>query len=116
DTRNLSVRIPERLASPGTGEITAILRAAQTTPLNSPLHVIVKSPRLRKDLTKNLRNLEDLNWSTPEHPTLMRSLVTNLRTRSALTTLNGWDNTTSKFTTEGASSLASLTYNIYVDV
>ncbi|KAG1853362.1 ribonuclease H-like protein, partial [Suillus subluteus] len=111
DTRNLSINVPERLACPGAGEIAALLKVAQSIPTNSPLHAVVKSSRLRKDLTKNLRKLEDLDWSTHEHKHLMKSLVTHLRTRSALTTLNGWDSSTPKLSTEGASSLALSAIN-----
>lgn len=79
DPRNMAIKVPEHLAAPGAGEISAILSVISTLPTNVPLQLMLKSPTLRKSLTTNLTNLEDTGWLEHPNKTLMKSLVANLR-------------------------------------
>ncbi|KAG1773495.1 ribonuclease H-like protein [Suillus occidentalis] len=111
DSRNLSIKIPSHLATPGAGEIAAFLAIASSLPNNAPLNVMVKSNKLRKDLTTNLPRLEDTDWMDHPDRVLMTVLVSQLRTRSALTTLMGWKAPMPKTNADEAMTLATTGMN-----
>ncbi|KAG1859326.1 hypothetical protein DFJ58DRAFT_658397, partial [Suillus subalutaceus] len=94
DCCNIAVKMPPNMATPGAGEIGALLMAISNMPKNTPLHVTVKSSKLRKDLTINLTRHEDSDWLDHPNKELMVALVTNLRERHTLTTLTGWETST----------------------
>ncbi|KAG1745582.1 hypothetical protein EDD22DRAFT_786041 [Suillus occidentalis] len=100
DHRNVTVKLPEELASPGAGEIGALLVAISSLQADTPVHIHTKTSKLRKDLTVNLERLEDSNWVTHPNGNIMRALVAKLRVRSALTTLSNWERNTPKDTTD----------------
>ncbi|KAG1760574.1 ribonuclease H-like protein [Suillus occidentalis] len=111
DRRNAAIKMPPNLASPGAGEIGAFLAITSSLPKDAPLHVMIKSPKIRKDITINLRKQEDTDWIDHPDKELMIALVASLRTRCALTTLAGWKEPMPKQNAEEASALAKTGLN-----
>ncbi|KAG1771544.1 ribonuclease H-like protein [Suillus occidentalis] len=106
DQRNKSIKVPEHLAAPGAGEVGAILSALSSLPINAPLQLMVKSPSLRKNLTKNLTNQEDTDWMDHPNRILMKVLVAQLRKRCALTTIIDTNKLADKTSAKHALALA----------
>ncbi|KAG2088265.1 uncharacterized protein F5147DRAFT_587724, partial [Suillus discolor] len=78
--QNVSIKIPEPLAGPGAGEIGALLTVVTNLPKDAPIHCLIRSQKLRKDLTINLPRQEDAYWLEHPHKLLMTALVVSLRT------------------------------------
>ncbi|KAH9839013.1 uncharacterized protein C8Q71DRAFT_703827 [Rhodofomes roseus] len=69
------------------GETAAALRAVQDTPRDVPLHLVLSSMSLAKQLVAKLPVWEDRGWIGVEGAPLTRALVNQLRQRCAPTTL-----------------------------
>lgn len=106
DHRNRSIKVPEHLAAPGAGEVGAILSTLSSLPVNAPLQLMIKSPSLRKNLTTNLINQEDVDWMDHPNRDLMKALVAQLRKRCALTSIADTSKSADKTSANNASALA----------
>lgn len=106
DPRNKSIKVPENLAAPGAGEISAILSVVSTLPTNTPIQLAMKSSSLQKNLTSNLSKQEDIDWLDHPNKILMKKLVTQLRQWCALTTIVDTSKAIDKRSAEQALDLA----------
>ncbi|KAG6815773.1 hypothetical protein H0H93_009054 [Arthromyces matolae] len=109
DPRNMSFRVPRTLEQTNTtGEILALLYAAQTTPLDRDLHIKTESKLIVNLLTKNLEHAEGIGWINTANKELLKILVSHLRRRNGRTLIekvNGHDGAEEN---EGADNLARL--------
>lgn len=91
DVRNETLKIPSQMASPGAGEIGAVLHVVWNTPMVNPLKFFINSKALIKDLTVNLQVNEETDWITHPNAGLMRATVAILREQCSHTTFQQWN-------------------------
>ncbi|KAG1779306.1 hypothetical protein EV702DRAFT_966434 [Suillus placidus] len=90
DTQNKAFRAPDNLATTEAREWAAILEATRTTPKHAKLELIIKIPKIIKDLTINLPRLEQTGWTAIPNTRLIRAAVAELRERNTTTILKPW--------------------------
>ncbi|KAK7689889.1 hypothetical protein QCA50_006528 [Cerrena zonata] len=86
DPRNASIRVTRPGATNQTGELIAILVAAQRAPPDSLLHIKSDSKYAINGLTRHLPKWEEKGWIDVKNADIFQAIVTTLRQRAALTT------------------------------
>ncbi|KAG1848898.1 hypothetical protein F4604DRAFT_1687601 [Suillus subluteus] len=113
DLRNLSVRVPEHLASQNAGELTAMLESINSTPQHNMLKITGLSKKNIKNFTVDLCKKETLNWESTPDATLIKVIVAKLRQRSGLTMIQEWNKTLTENKNAEELAKASLLKNKY---
>ena len=91
DTRNISFQpTPSDHTSKTTGALGAMLLLLQRTASDVHLRIHINDKNIIQNLTKRLDDNEDLNWFHLGDSDLYRALVAKLKSRSADTTFEKW--------------------------
>ncbi|KAF9446290.1 ribonuclease H-like protein [Macrolepiota fuliginosa MF-IS2] len=107
DPRNLAVRVPGKEQSNQTGEIYAIIKAAEKMDQEMNLEIISDSLYTIKGLTTNLERWEDHGWIRIKNREWFQEAVAGLRTREGNTTITWTKGHANNEGNEGADNLAT---------
>lgn len=69
------------------GQIIATIKATDSTPGDAPLHLIYRSKYMPTALSSKLQQWEDIGWLDVPHAEYLRTLISKLRKRCAVTTV-----------------------------
>ncbi|KAL6299930.1 hypothetical protein BKA93DRAFT_741506 [Sparassis latifolia] len=104
----MAVRLPGREQSNQTGEIVAVLIAAQQVPNFAPLHIISDSKYAIDGLTTHLKHWEKCRWIGIVNSTLFRATACCLRRCTAITTFKWTKGHNDEVGNVGADTLAGI--------
>lgn len=87
DERNMALRMPDRFRTNNAAELAAILAAASQINIHDDLHIISDSKYVIDGITKHIEKWENIGWIGVKNSSLFKAVVTALRLRKGITTL-----------------------------
>ena len=104
--KNRAFRVPGEAQSNQVGELTAIIIAIETVPLNQPLKIITDSKYAIEGLTTHLKYWEDQGWIGVKNAPFFKKAAYLLKRRTARTSFKWIKGHTGDLGNEGSDRLA----------